>query len=162
MTANVLGNDNNVNNGDIWPATGSNVTSATARIEDHGTTNTGSGDIITGNEGPVIKTTSTPAAAAQPAAAADGGGILSVAAATAATRRRRWRRHRHHADTTTTTTDTDGGDVTTVDTDGGDISGGIDAEPRRQLGDDSRQHRARTLGARQLTNDNSVDDTDNS
>ena len=50
----VLGNDNNVNNGDVWAGTGSNVSVGHGGIEDHGTTNTGSGSLIKDNGGPVF------------------------------------------------------------------------------------------------------------
>jgi hypothetical protein len=51
----VLGNNNDVNNGDVWAGTGSNVTVGHGDIEDNGTTNTGSGSIISDNEGPVFQ-----------------------------------------------------------------------------------------------------------
>ena len=51
----VLGNDNNVNNGDVWAGTGSNVSVGHGGIEDHGTTNTGSGSVIKDNGGSVFQ-----------------------------------------------------------------------------------------------------------
>lgn len=51
----VLGNGNDVNNGDVWAGTGSNVTVGHGGIEDHGTTNTGSGSVIKDNDGPVFQ-----------------------------------------------------------------------------------------------------------
>ena len=50
----VLGNNNDVNNGDVLAGTGSNVNIGDGDIEDNGTTNTGSGDVIQDNEGPVL------------------------------------------------------------------------------------------------------------
>jgi len=51
----VLGNDNNVNNGDVWAGTGSNVSVGHGGIEDHGATSTGSGSVIKDNTGPVFQ-----------------------------------------------------------------------------------------------------------
>ncbi|OBF12950.1 IniB N-terminal domain-containing protein [Mycobacterium sp. ACS4331] len=51
----VLGNNNDVNNGDVWAGTGSNVTVGHGDIEDNGTTNTGSGSVIKDNDGPVFQ-----------------------------------------------------------------------------------------------------------
>ena len=50
----VLGNNNDVNNGDVLAGTGSNVNIGDGDIEDSGTTNTGSGDVVQDNEGPVL------------------------------------------------------------------------------------------------------------
>ncbi len=51
----VLGNNNDVNNGDIWAGSGSNVNLGDGDIDDDGITNTGSGSVITDNEGPVFQ-----------------------------------------------------------------------------------------------------------
>ncbi len=51
----VLGNNNDVNNGDVWAGTGSNVTVGHGDIDDNGTTNTGSGSVIKDNDGPVFQ-----------------------------------------------------------------------------------------------------------
>lgn len=51
----VLGNNNDVNNGDVLAGAGSNVNIGEGDIEDNGNTNTGSGSIITDNEAPVFQ-----------------------------------------------------------------------------------------------------------
>lgn len=51
----VLGNNNDVNNGDVWAGTGSNVAVGHSDIKDSGTTNTGSGSVIKDNDGPVFQ-----------------------------------------------------------------------------------------------------------
>lgn len=51
----VLGNNNDVVNGDVWAGTGSNVNIGDGSIDDDGTVNTGSGSVISDNEGPVFQ-----------------------------------------------------------------------------------------------------------
>lgn len=51
----VLGNGNDVNNGDVIAGSGSNVNIGEGDIEDNGNTTTGSGSIITDNEAPVFQ-----------------------------------------------------------------------------------------------------------
>jgi|KBSSwiStaDraftv2_1062776.scaffolds.fasta_scaffold16188_4 hypothetical protein len=50
----VLGNNNHVNNGDVYAGTGSNVNMGDGTIHDNGTTATNGSTVIQGNEGPVF------------------------------------------------------------------------------------------------------------
>jgi hypothetical protein len=128
---NVVGDGNvGANTGDILAGDGSTVQAGGVGNESdsHGSvTNTGSGDVISGNEGPVVKTGDIDTSGGNAsggdgghggilgggddggAANAGGGGGVVI------------------APVQTTTTNTGGGDVTTVDTHGGDISGSVDA-----------------------------------
>jgi hypothetical protein len=49
-----LGNNNHMNNGDVYAGTGSNVNQGDGSIDDSGTTATGGSTVIQGNEGPVF------------------------------------------------------------------------------------------------------------
>ncbi|MGB3485997.1 MAG: IniB N-terminal domain-containing protein [Mycobacterium sp.] len=51
----VLGNNNDVNNGDVLAGTGSNVNIGRGDIDDDSTTVTGGGSVITDNDGPVFQ-----------------------------------------------------------------------------------------------------------
>ena len=130
---NVVGDGNvGANTGDIVAGEGSTVQAGGRQRERQSmaaSPDSGGGDIISGNEGPVVKTGDIDASGGGAAGGngGHGGGILSVAAATAANATAGAGGTVVIAPTQTTTTNTDGGDVTTVDTHGGDISGGIDA-----------------------------------
>jgi len=50
----VLGNDNDVNNGDVWAQTGSDVAVGHGDVDDSGTTATGGSSVIKDNGGPVF------------------------------------------------------------------------------------------------------------
>ncbi len=69
----VLGNDNDVNNGDVLAGTGSNVNIGEGDIEDNGTTATGDSTVIQDNEGTVLADVD---ASGGNGGAADGGGSL--------------------------------------------------------------------------------------
>ena len=69
----MLGNDNDVNNGDVLAGTGSNVAVGHSDIDDNGTTATGSGTVIKDNGGPVLHDVD--------ASGGNGGGAPAAAAA---------------------------------------------------------------------------------
>jgi hypothetical protein len=164
---NVVGDGNvGANTGDILAGEGSTVQAGGVgnTSDSHGSvTNSGGGDVISGNEGPVVKTgdinaSGGGAAGGAGGAGGHGGGILSGgggaggaggaaaggAGGTVVI-----------APTQTTTTDTHGGDITTVDTHGGNIGGNVDASHH----DDNSVHVDNSV--HDSHNDNSVH-TDNS
>lgn len=136
---NVVGDDNDGNvTGDIETGNGSPVIIGDDNDVDATSQNTGGGDIIQDNDGPVVKTGDIDTSGGNATGGNGAGGILGGGDGGNA-----------NAGggggvvispTQTTTTNTGGGDVTTVDTGGGDISGGVDASH----------------------DDNSVDNSDNS
>jgi len=130
---NVVGDGNvGANTGDILAGEGSvvqaggvgNTSDSSGSIH-----NSGGGDVISGNEGPVVKTGDIDASGggASGGSGGHGGGILSGGGGDGGNATAGSGGTVVIAPTQTTTTDTHGGDVTTVDTHGGDISGGIDA-----------------------------------
>ena len=130
---NVVGDGNvGANTGDILAGEGSTVQAGGVgnTSDSHGSVNnSGGGDVISGNEGPVVKTGDIDASGggASAGAGGHGGGILSGGGGDGGAASGGAGGAVVIAPTQTTTTDTHGGDVTTVDTHGGDISGGIDA-----------------------------------
>ncbi|CAN5611753.1 hypothetical protein BH10ACT9_BH10ACT9_38700 [soil metagenome] len=74
----VLGNNNDVNNGDVLAGSGSNVNIGEGDIEDNGNTNTGSGSIITDNEAPVFQDVDASGGNGGGAAADGGGGLIGI------------------------------------------------------------------------------------
>jgi len=129
-SGNVVGDDNiGANTGDVHAGPGSNVQAGGV-----GNTQTdgddilsGGGDVISDNEGPVVKTGDIDTSGGNAAGGAgghggilgdggDGGGAAGGPGGGVVI-----------SPVQTTSTNTGGGDVTTVDTDGGDISGGVDA-----------------------------------
>ncbi len=72
----VLGYGNDVNNGDVWAGTGSNLAVGHAAIEDYGTTATGSGSVIKDNDGPVFA--DVDAGAGNGGASGGGGSLLGI------------------------------------------------------------------------------------
>ncbi len=151
------GDHNNSNTGDIHSGDGSPVVVGEGN-DVHASNQEAGGDIISGNEGPIVKTGDIDASGGGAAGGngGHGGGILSgggdggnatggagggvVIAPT---------------QTTTTTTDTHGGDITKVDAHGGDISDGVDASH-----DDNSSNRHNTDDSiHDSHNDNSVHET---
>jgi hypothetical protein len=130
---NVVGDGNvGANTGDILAGDGSTVQAGGVGNENdsHGSvTNTGSGDVISGNEGPVVKTgdIDTSGGNASGGDGGHGGGILTGGGGDGGAANAGGGGGVVIAPTQTTTTNTGGGDVTTVDTHGGDISGSVDA-----------------------------------
>jgi hypothetical protein len=128
---NVVGDGNvGANTGDILAGEGSTVQAGGVGNESdsHGSVNnSGGGDVISGNEGPVVKTGDIDTSGGNAAGGAGGkGGILGGGgdggAATGGAGG-----GVVISPTQTTTTNTGGGDITNVDTGGGDISGSVDA-----------------------------------
>lgn len=74
----VLGNNNDVNNGDVWAGTGSNVTVGHGDIDDRGTTNTGSGSIIKDNDGPVFQDVDASGGNGGHASGGSSGGLIDI------------------------------------------------------------------------------------
>jgi hypothetical protein len=130
---NVTGDGNvGANTGDILAGEGSTVQAGGVgnTSDSHGSvTNSGGGDVISGNEGPVVKTGNINASGGSAAGGhgGHGGGILSGGGGDGGNATAGSGGTVVIAPTQTTTTDSHGGDVTTVDTHGGDMSGGIDA-----------------------------------
>lgn len=134
---NVVGDDNNANTGNIGGGSNVNV-GEDNEIDDRGDQTAG-GDIISGNEGPVINDVDMSGGSGGDASSSGGGGLLGIGNDSEA-----------NAGgggggggiviNDNDSTNTGGGDVTTVDTGGGDISGSVDASH----------------------DDNSVDNSDNS
>lgn len=90
----VLGNGNDVNNGDVLAGTGSNVAVGHGEIDDNGTTATGGINVISDNSGPVFD--DVDASAGNGGGAAGGGSLLRARRRPQLRRqrRRRW----HHSD----------------------------------------------------------------
>jgi hypothetical protein len=158
---NVVGDGNvGANTGDILASEGSTVQAGgVANTSDsHGSTtihNSGGGDVISGNEGPVVKTGNIDTSGGNAAGGAGGhGGILGGGGAGGAANAGGGGQV-VIAPTQTTTTDTHGGDVTAVNTHGGDIHGNVDASHH----DDNSVHVDNST--HDSHNDNSVH-TDNS
>ena len=72
----VLGNGNDVNNGDVLAGTGSNVAIGHGEIDDNGTTATGGSSVISDNSGPVFH--DVDASAGNGGGAASGGSLLGL------------------------------------------------------------------------------------
>jgi hypothetical protein len=130
---NVVGDGNvGANTGDILAGEGSvvqaggvgNTSDSSGSIH-----NSGGGDVISGNEGPVVKTGDIDASGggASGGSGGHGGGILSGGGGDGGAAAGGAGGTVVIAPTQTTSTNTGGGDVTTVDTHGGDISGNVDA-----------------------------------
>ena len=125
---NVVGDDNNANTGNIGGGSNVNV-GEDNEIDDRGDQTAG-GDIISGNDGPVINDVDMSGGDGGNASTHSGGGIFGGGVAND---------NSANAggggggggivinDNDSTSTNTGGGDVTTVDTGGGDISGTVDA-----------------------------------
>jgi hypothetical protein len=130
---NVVGDGNvGANTGDILAGEGSTVQAGGVGNESdsHGSVNnSGGGDVISGNEGPVVKTgdIDTSGGGAAGGDGGHGGGILSGGGGAGGAATGGAGGGVVIAPTQTTTTNTGGGDVTSVDTHGGDISGSVDA-----------------------------------
>ena len=127
---NVVGDDNDGNvTGDIDTGNGSPVIIGDDNDVDATSQNTGGGDIIQDNDGPVVKTgdIDTSGGGASGGDGGHGGGILTGGGGDGGAATGGAGGGVVIAPTQTTTTNTGGGDVTTVDTGGGDISGGVDA-----------------------------------
>ena len=130
---NVTGDGNvGANTGDILAGEGSTVQAGgVGNTSDSSGSihNSGGGDVISGNEGPVVKTgdIDTSGGGAAGGHGGSGGGILTGGGGDGGAATGGAGGGVVIAPTQTTTTDTHGGDVTTVDTHGGDISGSVDA-----------------------------------
>jgi hypothetical protein len=130
---NVVGDGNvGANTGDILAGEGSTVQAGgVGNTSDSSGSihNSGGGDVISGNEGPVVKTgdIDTSGGGASGGAGGHGGGILTGGGGDGGAATGGAGGGVVIAPTQTTTMDTHGGDVTTVDTHGGDISGSVDA-----------------------------------
>ncbi len=74
----VLGNGNEVNNGDILAGTGSNVAVGHSTVEDNGTTATGNGTVIKDNTGTVLHDVDASGGNGGGASAGSGGGLLGI------------------------------------------------------------------------------------
>jgi hypothetical protein len=119
------GDDNVANTGDIETGDGSPVVIGNDNDVENTNQQTGGGDIIQENEGPVVKTGDIDTSGGGASGGAGGGGILGGGDGGDATGGAGG--GVVIAPTQTTTTNTGGGDITNVDTGGGDISGGVDA-----------------------------------
>jgi hypothetical protein len=130
---NVVGDGNvGANTGDILAGEGSTVQAGgVGNTSDSSGSihNSGGGDVISGNEGPVVKTGDIDASGGSAAGGSGGhgGGILSGGGGDGGNATAGSGGTVVIAPTQTTSTNTGGGDVTTVDTHGGDISGSVDA-----------------------------------
>jgi len=156
---NVVGDGNiGANTGDILAGEGSTVQAGGVgnTSDSHGSvTNSGGGDVISGNEGPVVKTGDINTSGGNASGGHGGhGGILGGGGAGGAANAGGGGGV-VIAPTQTTTTDTHGGDITTVDTHGGNIGGNVDASHH----DDNSVHVDNST--HDSHNDNSVH-TDNS
>jgi hypothetical protein len=74
----VLGNNNDVSNGDVYAGTGSNVALGHSTIHDSGTTATGNGTVIKDNDGPVLHDVDASGGNGGGASAGSGGGLLGI------------------------------------------------------------------------------------
>jgi hypothetical protein len=74
----VLGDNNDVNNGDVLAGTGSNVAIGHSTIEDSGTTATGNGTVIKDNDGTVLHDVDASGGNGGGASAGSGGGLLGI------------------------------------------------------------------------------------
>ncbi|MET0703137.1 MAG: IniB N-terminal domain-containing protein [Mycobacterium sp.] len=74
----VLGDNNEVNNGDVLAGTGSNVAVGHSNIEDSGTTATGNGTVIKDNDAPVLNDVDASGGNGGGASAGSGGGLLGI------------------------------------------------------------------------------------
>jgi hypothetical protein len=130
---NVVGDGNvGANTGDILAGEGSTVQAGgVGNTSDSSGSihNSGDGDVISGNEGPVVKTgdIDTSGGGASGGDGGHGGGILTGGGGDGGAATGGAGGGVVIAPTQTTTTNTGGGDVTSVDTHGGDISGSVDA-----------------------------------
>jgi hypothetical protein len=130
---NVTGDGNvGANTGDILAGEGATVQAGGVgnTSDSHGSIhNSGGGDVISGNDGPVVKTgdIDTSGGSAAGGHGGSGGGILSGGGGDGGNATAGSGGAVVIAPTQTTSTNTGGGDVTTVDTHGGDIHGGVDA-----------------------------------
>ena len=133
----VLGNNNNVNNGDVIAGTGSNVTIGEGDIEDNGTTATGGSTVIQDNEGPVLNDVDASGGHGGGASASGGGGLIGIGnGGNDATGGNGGGGGIVIVDNSTSTS-TVGGNQTTV---GGDLgSDNASRQLDRQLGDDTRR-----------------------
>ena len=122
------GDHNNANTGDIDAGDHSPVIVGNGNDVEDNSQETGGGDIIQGNEGPVVKTgdIDTSGGGASGGDGGHGGGILTGGGGDGGAPTGGAGGGVVIAPTQTTTT-TAGGDVTNVETHGGDISGNIDA-----------------------------------
>jgi hypothetical protein len=136
------GDHNTANTGDIETGDGSPVVIGEDNDVRNTNQDTDGGDIIQGNDGPVVKTgdIDTSGGGASGGDGGHGGGILTGGGGDGGAATGGAGGGVVIAPTQTTTTNTGGGDVTSVDTGGGDISGSVDASH----------------------DDNSVDNSDNS
>jgi hypothetical protein len=74
----VLGNNNEVNNGDVLAGTGSNVAIGHSTVEDSGTIATGNGTVIKDNDGTVLHDVDASGGNGGGASAGSGGGLLGI------------------------------------------------------------------------------------
>jgi hypothetical protein len=74
----VLGNNNDVNNGDVYAGTGSNVALGHSTIHNSGSTATGNGTVIKDNDGPVLHDVDASGGNGGGASAGSGGGLLGI------------------------------------------------------------------------------------
>ena len=74
----VLGNNNDVNNGDVLAGTGSNVNIGDGDIDDNGNTVTGGGSVITDNEAPVFQDVDASGGNGGGAASEGAGGLIGI------------------------------------------------------------------------------------
>lgn len=74
----VLGNNNDVNNGDVWAGTGSNVAVGHSNVHDSGTTATGSATVIKDNSSPVLNNVDASGGNGGGASAGSGGGLIGI------------------------------------------------------------------------------------
>ncbi|MBI3214682.1 MAG: hypothetical protein HYZ38_12715 [Mycobacterium sp.] len=74
----VLGNGNEVNNGDVLAGTGSNVAIGHSTVDDNGTTATGGSSVISGNSGTVLHDVDASGGNGGGASAGSGGGLIGI------------------------------------------------------------------------------------
>jgi hypothetical protein len=79
----VLGNNNDVNNGDVLAGTGSNVAVGHSNIHDSGTTATGNGTVIKDNDGTVLHDVDASGGNGGGASAGSGGGLIGIGGSSA-------------------------------------------------------------------------------
>jgi hypothetical protein len=123
------GDDNNANTGDIETGDHSPVVLGNDNDLEDNSQETGGGDIIQDNDGPVVKTgdIDTSGGNASGGDGGHGGGILTGGGGDGGAANAGGGGGVVIAPVQTTTTNTGGGDITNVETGGGDISGGVDA-----------------------------------
>jgi hypothetical protein len=151
------GDDNTANTGDIETGDHSPVIVGTGNETEDNSQETGGGDIIQDNDGPVVKTgdIDTSGGNASGGDGGHGGGILTGGGGDGGDANAGGGGGVIIAPVQTTTTETHGGDVTNVETGGGDISGGIDASH-----DDNSSNSHNTDNSTQDSHDdNSVHET---